>query len=89
LQNGESVPWLRPALLLYHQGAIILGIGGDNSDGAVGTFYEVSHPMSLELGICLPAYLACLRWSAQHHDYLAQFEVLAAVHRLGGTGGDD
>jgi hypothetical protein len=22
------------------QGAIILGIGGDNSDGAVGTFYE-------------------------------------------------
>ena len=28
----------------YHpmkkQGAIILGIGGDNSDGAVGTFYE-------------------------------------------------
>ena len=30
----------------YHpmrkQGAIILGIGGDNSDWAVGTFYEVS-----------------------------------------------
>ena len=22
------------------QGAIILGIGGDNSDGAIGTFYE-------------------------------------------------
>jgi hypothetical protein len=22
------------------QGAIILGIGGDNSEGAVGTFYE-------------------------------------------------
>ena len=22
------------------QGSIILGIGGDNSDGAVGTFYE-------------------------------------------------
>ena len=22
------------------QGAIILGIGGDNTDGAVGTFYE-------------------------------------------------
>ena len=25
---------------MHKQGAIILGIGGDNSDGAVGTFYE-------------------------------------------------
>ena len=74
--------------MLLYQGAIILGIGGDNSDGAVGTFYEVSHPMSLELGICLPAYLACLCLSAHHQDYLAHFEVLA-LHRLRGTGGDD
>ena len=32
----RSAPALRPRW----QGAIILGIGGDNSDGAVGTFYE-------------------------------------------------
>ena len=32
----SSAPALRP----LWQGAIILGIGGDNSDGAVGTFYE-------------------------------------------------
>ena len=32
----RSAPALRP----HCQGAIILGIGGDNSDGAVGTFYE-------------------------------------------------
>jgi hypothetical protein len=25
---------------MHKQGAIILGIGGDNSDNAVGTFYE-------------------------------------------------
>ena len=25
---------------MHKEGAIILGIGGDNSDGAVGTFYE-------------------------------------------------
>ena len=25
---------------MHKQGAIILGSGGDNSDGAVGTFYE-------------------------------------------------
>ena len=25
---------------MYKQGAIVLGIGGDGSDGGVGTFYE-------------------------------------------------
>ena len=26
--------------IMYKQGAIVLGIGGDTSDGGVGTFYE-------------------------------------------------
>ena len=35
--DGERAPKYAP---MKKQGAIILGIGGDNSDGAVGTFYE-------------------------------------------------
>ena len=35
--DGERAPGYAP---MKKQGAIILGIGGDNSDGAVGTFYE-------------------------------------------------
>jgi non-reducing end alpha-L-arabinofuranosidase len=33
-------PAPHPSLRPHCQGAIILGIGGDNSAGAVGTFYE-------------------------------------------------
>ena len=35
--DGKRAPRYAP---MKKQGAIILGIGGDNSDGAVGTFYE-------------------------------------------------
>jgi non-reducing end alpha-L-arabinofuranosidase len=35
--DGKRAPGYAP---MKKQGAIILGIGGDNSDGAVGTFYE-------------------------------------------------
>ena len=35
--DGERAKGYAP---MKKQGAIILGIGGDNSDGAVGTFYE-------------------------------------------------
>merc|ERR1719331_2325127 len=35
--DGHRAPRYAP---MKKQGAIILGIGGDNSDGAVGTFYE-------------------------------------------------
>merc|ERR1712050_394422 len=35
--DGRRAPGYAP---MKKQGAIILGIGGDNSDGAVGTFYE-------------------------------------------------
>ena len=35
--DGNRAPRYAP---MKKQGAIILGIGGDNSDGAVGTFYE-------------------------------------------------
>lgn len=35
--DGPRAPGYSP---MKKQGAIILGIGGDNSDGAVGTFYE-------------------------------------------------
>ena len=35
--DGPRAPGYAP---MKKQGAIILGIGGDNSDGAVGTFYE-------------------------------------------------
>ena len=35
--SGPRAPGYSP---MKKQGAIILGIGGDNSDGAVGTFYE-------------------------------------------------
>lgn len=35
--DGARAPHYAP---MKKQGAIILGIGGDNSDGAVGTFYE-------------------------------------------------
>jgi hypothetical protein len=35
--DGDRAPKYAP---MKKQGAIILGIGGDNSDGAVGTFYE-------------------------------------------------
>lgn len=35
--DGKRAPGYAP---MHKQGAIILGIGGDNSDGAVGTFYE-------------------------------------------------
>merc|ERR1712129_572465 len=37
LWDGPRAPHYAP---MKKQGAIILGIGGDNSDGAVGTFYE-------------------------------------------------
>ena len=39
LTSGE---WLRPPQYqpMKKQGAIILGIGGDSSDWAIGTFYE-------------------------------------------------
>lgn len=36
----ECVSSPPPLLHLLLQGAIILGIGGDNSNGAIGTFYE-------------------------------------------------
>lgn len=46
-QAGELTTYWdgpRPTLLDYSpmkkQGAIILGVGGDNSDGSAGTFYE-------------------------------------------------
>jgi hypothetical protein len=35
--DGKRAPGYSP---MKKQGAIILGIGGDNSDGATGTFYE-------------------------------------------------
>merc|ERR1711907_591111 len=35
--DGKRAPGYAP---MKKQGAIILGIGGDNSEGAVGTFYE-------------------------------------------------
>merc|ERR1711924_435082 len=35
--DGKRAPGYAP---MKKQGAIILGIGGDNSDGAIGTFYE-------------------------------------------------
>ena len=35
--DGKRAPRYAP---MKKQGAIILGIGGDNSDWAVGTFYE-------------------------------------------------
>lgn len=35
--DGKRAPGYAP---MKKQGSIILGIGGDNSDGAVGTFYE-------------------------------------------------
>ena len=35
--DGERAPGYAP---MKKQGAIIMGIGGDNSDGAIGTFYE-------------------------------------------------
>ena len=35
--DGQRAPGYAP---MEKQGAIVLGIGGDNSDGAVGTFYE-------------------------------------------------
>jgi non-reducing end alpha-L-arabinofuranosidase len=35
--DGERAKGYAP---MKKQGAIIMGIGGDNSDGAVGTFYE-------------------------------------------------
>jgi hypothetical protein len=35
--SGPRAPGYSP---MKKQGAIILGIGGDNSDGAIGTFYE-------------------------------------------------
>ena len=41
--DGKRAPRYAP---MKKQGAIILGIGGDNSDGAVGTFYEaIPHPL--------------------------------------------
>ena len=38
--SASPLPRSAPVLRPRWQGAIILGIGGDNSDGAVGTFYE-------------------------------------------------
>ncbi len=35
--DGKRAPRYAP---MRKQGAIILGIGGDNSAGAIGTFYE-------------------------------------------------
>jgi len=35
--DGKRPPGYHP---MRKQGAILLGIGGDNSDGATGTFYE-------------------------------------------------
>lgn len=37
LYDGERPPGYNP---MKKQGSIILGIGGDNSDWAIGTFYE-------------------------------------------------
>ena len=35
--DGERAPGYAP---MKKQGALVLGIGGDNSDGSIGTFYE-------------------------------------------------
>ena len=35
--DGRRPPGYHP---MRKQGAVLLGIGGDNSDGATGTFYE-------------------------------------------------
>lgn len=35
--DGRRAPGYAP---MKKQGAIVLGIGGDNSDGAIGTFFE-------------------------------------------------
>jgi non-reducing end alpha-L-arabinofuranosidase len=57
---------------MHKQGAIILGIGGDNSDGVDGTFYE---------GVMTTGYASAATEAA------VQADIVAAGYGSGGSGG--
>src|SRR6185437_1322333 len=63
---------------MHKQGAIILGIGGDNSDGVDGTFYE---------GVMTTGYASASTEAAVQANIVAAGYASGSTRGGGGTGG--